>query len=197
MGLSSPNYRTTFPVLLSVVALYWALASWLAPPSSSLSSGHRVGAGDGDAWYAVAGAGDGDDAAFSSRALSWWRTALYNFLYLAFALYTWYILARIRAVVRFRHGIPARAAPVLPGCVEDACVSFWCGCCSVAQLARQTASYGDDDDDSTEGQELAAWCTPTGLREEKGAGGNGWFWERKVRGGRAGDESHPSTILTV
>lgn len=148
LGEPSPSYRRTFVVMLLVVIAYWALSIWLAPPNPL----------NGDDYFTE----DWDAAAASGRrrvAVSWWRTGSYNGLYVAFAVYTWYVLTRLRAVVRLRYQIPARSASV-PGCVEDACVSFWCGCCSVAQLARQTTASYDDEAESA----AAACCTPTGLR---------------------------------
>lgn len=146
LGDPSPNYRLTYFVVLLVVAAYWALSIWLAPPNP------------------LNGSDDDWDGASGRSAVAGWQTGAYNGLYAAFAAYTWYALAKVRAVVRLRHQIPARSATV-PGCVEDACVSFWCGCCSVAQLARQTASYGDRDGDEGES---ATCCTPTGLRVDSG-----------------------------
>jgi hypothetical protein len=201
MGDPSPNYRRTFPIVLAIVILYWALSAWLATPSSlylSNSGGYHADAGvdDGDPWYTAAGSEDGDDAALASwGGLSWWRTALYNFVCVAFGLYTWYILTRIRAAVRLRHGIPSRTAPVLPGCVEDACVSFWCGCCSAAQLAHQTADFDNDS-----GAEEAACCTSTGLAgtgSQKNAGRRGGFWKNMSWGGNIGEGGDAVTPFIV
>jgi Cys-rich protein (TIGR01571 family) len=152
----SPNYRRTFYVVLLVVIAYWALSMWLAPPNPLIGHDNDDTNEYDYHWDAAPG------RPRRVAAVSWWRTGSYNGLYVAFAVYTWYVLTKLRAAVRLRHQIPAQSASV-PGCVEDACVSFWCGCCSVAQLARQTASYNDDDDDD-EGAEAAACCTPTGLR---------------------------------
>jgi hypothetical protein len=119
----------------------------------------------------------------------------------AFAAYTWYVLAKLRAAVRVRYRIPPRAAPLVPGCVEDACVSFWCGCCSVAQLARQTADCDNEEDVA------AGCCTRTGLAPPRTSSpsvkANGAGWEA-VNRGDDDDESvrrlFPSasaTVLTV
>lgn len=164
LGDPSPSYRRTFGVVLLLVAAYWALSVWLAPSNPWNDDNDDEYDDDRNDWDA-----SGRVSVVPSSS-SGWRTGLYNGLYVAFAVYTWYALTKLRAVVRLRHQIPA-ASEAVPGCVEDACVSFWCGCCSVAQLARQTASYRgeDDDDDEEEGSE-ASCCSPTGLR--RGGGGD-------------------------
>ncbi len=67
------------------------------------------------------------------------------------------ILTRLRRMVRKAHGISARFP------CEDLCCSAVCGCCTVAQLARQTANYRE---------QRAYCCTDTGLAE-------GWFGQRQ------------------
>eukprot|EP00568_Trieres_chinensis_P007077 CAMPEP_0183308410 /NCGR_PEP_ID=MMETSP0160_2-20130417/21828_1 /TAXON_ID=2839 ORGANISM="Odontella Sinensis, Strain Grunow 1884" /NCGR_SAMPLE_ID=MMETSP0160_2 /ASSEMBLY_ACC=CAM_ASM_000250 /LENGTH=211 /DNA_ID=CAMNT_0025472251 /DNA_START=109 /DNA_END=744 /DNA_ORIENTATION=+ len=69
---------------------------------------------------------------------------------LAFFLYTLVVLMKLRAAVRARYQIPEKRCH---GC-EDCCLSFWCTCCTVAQLARHTADYDE---------EGGACCSETGL----------------------------------
>jgi hypothetical protein len=67
------------------------------------------------------------------------------------------VLARLRRAVRNEHGI-TRSFPF-----EDLVCSAFCHCCTVAQLARQTANYKE---------QRAYCCTNTGLAE-------GWFGHRQ------------------
>ena len=67
------------------------------------------------------------------------------------------ILTRLRRTVRKAHGISTRVP------CEDLCCSAVCGCCTIAQLARQTANYRE---------QRAYCCTDTGLAE-------GWFGHRQ------------------
>ena len=77
-----------------------------------------------------------------------------NFAFYAFCLVlTW----RLRAMVRSKYSIPE--AHCL-GC-EDLCCSFWCGCCTLAQMARQTVDYD---------LEQAACCTNDGLNPSENRG---------------------------
>lgn len=67
------------------------------------------------------------------------------------------ILTRLRRMVRKTHGISTRFP------CEDLFCSALCGCCTIAQLARQTANYRE---------QRAYCCTDTGLAE-------GWFGQRQ------------------
>jgi PLAC8 family len=89
---------------------------------------------------------------------------LYHTINLLFGLYTLFILTKLRFHVRRRYRI-ALWNP-LQGrrehydsniACEDCCMSFWCGCCTVSQMARQTASYGMKDGAT------AVCCSATGL----------------------------------
>mmetsp|Transcript_21926 Transcript_21926/g.34458 ORF Transcript_21926/g.34458 Transcript_21926/m.34458 type:complete len:285 (+) Transcript_21926:103-957(+) len=55
-----------------------------------------------------------------------------------FAVFTIFLVAKTRARIRSKYSIPEKQCP---GC-EDFCCSFWCNCCTVAQMARHTADYG-------------------------------------------------------
>merc|ERR1712038_1274812 len=48
---------------------------------------------------------------------------------------------RTKRIVREQNEIPETRCV---GC-EDFCCAFWCGCCTVSQLARQTADYDVED----------------------------------------------------
>lgn len=55
-----------------------------------------------------------------------------------FLLYTVIAIARTRRAVRTHYGIPETKTC---GASNDCCCAFWCGNCTVSQLARQTADY--------------------------------------------------------
>jgi len=59
---------------------------------------------------------------------------LFSFLYGVLSLV---LITKVRGVVRARHQIPETRCI---GC-EDFCCAFWCGCCTVSQLARETTDY--------------------------------------------------------
>lgn len=62
-------------------------------------------------------------------------------------IYTIYTITKTRLYVREKYSIKG-------SCFEDCCLSFWCSCCTVAQMARHTTDY-----DSYPGR----CCTSTGL----------------------------------
>ena len=66
------------------------------------------------------------------------------------ALYTLFVLTRLRGIIRRHHAIPEAFVG------QDFCLSFWCGWCSVAQMARQSGDYE---------HQAAVCCSPTGLGE--------------------------------
>ena len=68
------------------------------------------------------------------------------------------VLTRLRRIVRRAHGI-SKGFPC-----EDFLCSVLCGCCTAAQLARQTANYKE---------QRAYCCTGTGMAED------GWFGHRQ------------------
>jgi Cys-rich protein (TIGR01571 family) len=75
---------------------------------------------------------------------------LFNIINLAFASFCLLLTCRVRGFIRYNYDIPE--AQCL-GC-EDICCSFWCGCCTLAQMARQTVDYD---------LEQATCCTNDGL----------------------------------
>ena len=75
-------------------------------------------------------------------------------------LVTVVVLARLRRAVRKQHGI-SRHFPC-----EDLVCAAACQCCTISQLARQTANYKE---------QRAYCCTNTGLA----ASGGGWFGGRQ------------------
>jgi Cys-rich protein (TIGR01571 family) len=80
----------------------------------------------------------------------WSIVALSHIVNVGFSAYCLLLTWRLRSFVRFKYGIPEVRCL---GC-EDLCCSFWCGCCTLAQIARQTIDYD---------LEPAACCTTDGL----------------------------------
>lgn len=77
-------------------------------------------------------------------------SVLYNILVFIYSVFMIYLVTKVRREVRRRHEIPEEQCI---GCEDVVCAAF-CGCCTVSQLARQTADY-----DLDEGQ----FMTPDGL----------------------------------
>lgn len=78
---------------------------------------------------------------------------LYNFITFFYGLLMLVLTMKVRRIVRERDGIPEERCLGF----EDVCCAFWCGCCTVAQLARQTADY-----DAEEAQFFTIDGLPTG-----------------------------------
>jgi Cys-rich protein (TIGR01571 family) len=76
---------------------------------------------------------------------------LYNLVNFVYAVFMIYLLMRVRKLVRDQGQIPETRCI---GC-EDLCCAAFCGCCTVSQLARQTANYNCYDE--------AHFFTPDGL----------------------------------
>jgi hypothetical protein len=68
-------------------------------------------------------------------------------------LYVLIARIRTRGFIRNKYAIPEQCCS---GC-EDCCVSFWCDCCTTAQMLRHTADYRTDNADC---------CSETGLSQE-------------------------------
>lgn len=64
--------------------------------------------------------------------------SMFNFVITIFMLV---IVTKVRKLVRQQQSIPESNCV---GC-EDCCCAFWCGCCTVSQLARQTADYDNEE----------------------------------------------------
>jgi PLAC8 family len=117
---------------------------------------------------------------------------LYNVINVLFGVYTFLLLTKLRYQTRRAHRIPpSNPWDILIGyctggkisdiqdvntsyaddngaCVDDCCMAVFCGCCSVAQMARQTAAYHscscDDELSSMDHQyEHAVCCSINGL----------------------------------
>jgi len=135
------EWRRTFRRMLVIVCLYWGFTSLVAPPTPILLSDPATGN------VLVA------PPQSTQPPINY---ILYRVLFWSFSLFTVLLMTRLRRAVRRRYEIPLQSSSVL-GVVsplEDFCVSFWCGCCAVAQMSRQTADYD---------RQPAACCSATGL----------------------------------
>jgi Cys-rich protein (TIGR01571 family) len=92
-----------------------------------------------------------DDSVPIEYSTTWW--VLYGVssaIMLAFTLYMLVLVIRTRSLVREKYAIPEDHCT---GC-EDCCCGFFCGCCTISQMARHTADYDTYP---------ATCCTTTGL----------------------------------
>lgn len=128
--------RKTFFQVLWIVIAYWILSSLLAPSSAEWVQDYDTGR----------------MIRLPVEKSPFVQSFLYNAVAWGFAVYTWMVLTRLRRFIRARFEIPIQFSML--GAWEDVCVTFWCGCCSVAQMARQTADYE---------QQRAACCSVNGL----------------------------------
>jgi Cys-rich protein (TIGR01571 family) len=126
------EYQTTFRKMVFLVLAYWIVRALFAPPSPEFEANE-----DGTVQVTPAD-------------VSAWQMFTYNAVTSLFALYSLVLLIKLRVAVRQRYGIPEKRCVG----VEDCCCAFWCSCCTVAQVARQTADYD---------QRRAVCCSRTGL----------------------------------
>jgi Cys-rich protein (TIGR01571 family) len=78
---------------------------------------------------------------------------LLDILSIAFAIYVLIIVLKTRSFIRRKYNIPVKTC----GSCEDCCCAFWCGCCTVAQMARHTADFE---------RYPATCCSATGLNAD-------------------------------
>lgn len=78
-------------------------------------------------------------------------SAAQNLVNLAYFIYIMVIMVRTRGHVREKYGIEG-------SCLGDCCCGYWCSCCVLSQMARQTHDYDAEPVECCSG----ACCTPTG-----------------------------------
>lgn len=115
------EYKVTFRRMVILVICYWIVASIFAPQSSGFEVND-----------------DGTMTAIPADSPIWQRL-IYHTLTTLFSLYFLVILIKVRAAVRRRYAIPEQRCHGM----EDCCCAFFCSCCTVAQVARQTADYDE------------------------------------------------------
>jgi Cys-rich protein (TIGR01571 family) len=85
-----------------------------------------------------------------------WKANLSTLTTLVFGLYILVVMIRLRMAIRQKYNIPRENC----GMFEDFCCVYFCGCCSLVQMAKQTADYEKEE----------AFClTTTGLTPSDGA----------------------------
>jgi len=131
------EWKRTFGRVFLIVCLYWGLTTLTAPPSSTLLQDPETGG----------------IIRIPPDSAPFFQLVIYHAVTWSFGLYTLLILTKLRRAVRALYEIPMQYYPQA-GPLEDCCLSFWCGCCVVAQMARQTADYEE---------QSAACCSPNGL----------------------------------
>lgn len=138
LGEEAPDheYKRTFGRVFLIVALYWLVTTLLAPPSSTFIQDPETG----------------EFMRIPAPDVPVLQMVLYHLVSWSFGLYTLVILTKLRRMVRQRYEIPLTYP--LFGSMEDCCLAFWCGCCSVSQMARHTCDYE---------QKSASFCSPDGL----------------------------------
>lgn len=147
---SSQESALTFYRVLLIVFVYWVISTFTAPsmPVDVIEVDDVTGA-----------LVEVEDFHLHRSIL---KSLIYNVANFAFGLYTLLILTKLRHHIRRLDQIPPAPTCCLRNnvcvsdafAVEDCCMAFWCGCCSVAQMARQTTDYANDP---------AACCSTTGL----------------------------------
>lgn len=136
--LSNPDestYKKTTKIMLAITIAYYILSAILSPQQEQEIE--VTPSGD----FVVVDVGDPPPL---------WKVVLYHILGATFALFTFYTIIRVRRAVREKYRIPETNCVGL----EDCCCAVWCGCCTVAQVARHTANYE---------QRRAICCSDTGL----------------------------------
>ena len=126
------EYKVTFRRMLILVRLYWIISGILAPPGPEFEAQE-----------------DGTMKVTRTDS-SLWQRCVHNLIISMFSLYSLILLIKLRIAVRRRGAIPEKYCAGM----EDCCCAFWCGCCTVAQIARQTADFDE---------RRALCCSPTGL----------------------------------
>lgn len=79
---------------------------------------------------------------------------VYLLLTLPSTIYGLWVVVKLRAAIRAKYDIPTGSL----GRMEDGCYVFWCNCCVMSQMARQTADYNFVG---------ASWCSPNGIQQRR------------------------------
>jgi Cys-rich protein (TIGR01571 family) len=125
---SQAQYKWTFHMLLWLTASYWLV------------------------WFFFHCDEEGDHG--HGPNCHGWRHHVLGVTKCVWFLYTLIVMTKLRKAVRNKYKIPQTTCQ---GC-EDCCCVFFCSCCTIAQLARQTADYE---------RQRAYCCTETGLAEAR------------------------------
>lgn len=136
------EWRRTYRRVLLIVSIYWGFSGLFCPPPPLLLSDPATG---------------NVLVAPPMQQQPPLHQFLYRLVFWSFVIYSTVVLARLRRAVRRQSEIsPFRVLAFwgIGTSLEDLCLSFWCGCCTVAQVARQTCDYE---------REGATCCSNNGL----------------------------------
>jgi Cys-rich protein (TIGR01571 family) len=126
------EHKVTFRRMIILVISFWIISSILNPPGPEFE------------------AQEDGTMRVTHAPCPLWQRCLYNLVNTLFYIYSLILIVKLRSAVRRHYEIPEKHCAGM----EDCCCAFWCGCCTVAQIARQTADYD---------QRRAVFCSPTGL----------------------------------
>ena len=186
--LPDKTKRETFDRVLLLVVSYWCLSTWTDPnhlpgPTSFIFN---------EGFFPIFNYSNNEKQESDNSY------TFYNVINLLYGIYTFLLLTKLRYHTRRIHRIPPSSPwRVLNryynneknstvqdkntgnasyvdeddcGTVDDCCMAMFCGCCSVAQMARQTASYQKcscDDTDVDHPYEHAVCCSINGLPQNQ------------------------------
>eukprot|EP00529_Nitzschia_sp_RCC80_P027120 CAMPEP_0113468834 /NCGR_PEP_ID=MMETSP0014_2-20120614/15571_1 /TAXON_ID=2857 /ORGANISM="Nitzschia sp." /LENGTH=280 /DNA_ID=CAMNT_0000361259 /DNA_START=222 /DNA_END=1064 /DNA_ORIENTATION=+ /assembly_acc=CAM_ASM_000159 len=160
---SGAAYRRTFWTVLGIFITYCVACSLLGcppePPSQDDVEELKSMIDDDSTITQIQQ--DVDQMALDYEACPGWKPYVLSCIQCVMGLYTLVVMIRLRRAVRTAYRIPPRGCCGGPSgdcgdvcAVEDCCCVFWCTCCTVSQLARQTADYD---------RIRAVCCSTTGL----------------------------------
>ena len=162
---SSTAYRRTFWTVLTILITYCVASSLLGCPPEPPSQGDvdELESMIDDDLIIKQIQEEVDQMTADYEACPGWKPYVLRFIQCIMGLYTFVVMIKLRRAVRAAFQIPPRECCGSSrndnycgdSCsVEDCCCVFWCGCCTVSQLARQTADYDHI---------RAVCCSTTGL----------------------------------
>lgn len=132
---SKPSFQSTFRKIMALLFLFSVYDIFVRPPLFELVISEE------------------GELSFTRNDYPFWHLVCYVLLSLPMSVYGIVVVAKLRAAIRAKYGIPTGRL----GRMEDfMCVCF-CNCCVFAQMARQTADYE---------QEPAACCSLNGIRNK-------------------------------
>lgn len=125
---SAESKTRTFRIILGILIAYFVFYLLLAcPPAMVEMKDNDIDDANMDL---------GEVASITDTCPAWQR-GLNQLVSCAMFVYTVVVMTRLRKTVRNRYHIPTNYDTNM----EDCCYATWCGCCTVSQLARQTADY--------------------------------------------------------
>lgn len=132
---SKASYQSTFRKIMAFLFVFSVYDLYMRPPLFEVIVDEK------------------GELSLTQNSYPLWQQVCYILLSLPMSAYGIVVVAKLRAAIRAKYGIPTGRL----GRLEDfMCVCF-CNCCVFAQMARQTANYD---------QEPAACCSPTGVRKK-------------------------------